>query len=98
MADNPFTFSVEAGFSEDGIWILDARLQWCDGVVPADGSQLLGEGRLALLERIAREAMHGRALGAKSIQLHLNTGDICSDMVLGVLPPRLRNSYAKISE
>ncbi len=73
--DAPFTISVEAGFDEDGIWVIDARLSCPDGMVPPFGSSLLGLGRLALLEAIAREGWRGRSLGAKRVRVHLEGHD-----------------------
>ncbi len=31
----PFTVFVDAAFDEDGFWVIDARLEWRDGTVPA---------------------------------------------------------------
>ena len=73
--DAPFTISVEAGFDESGIWVIDARLTWRDGVVPPLGSRLLGLGRLALLEAIAREGWRGRSLGATRVRVHMEGHD-----------------------
>lgn len=68
--DAPYTVSVESGFSEDGIWVIDARLDWRDGL-PPEGSELIGHGRLALLTGIAREGARGRALGATRVRVHM---------------------------
>ncbi len=78
---DPFTVSVEAGFAEDGIWRIDARLRFRDGSAPL-GSDLLGEGRLALLAGITREGLRGRSLGAKIVRVHLDTGDRVRDVGL----------------
>jgi len=82
----PFTVSVEAGFTEDGIWYIDARLKFREGVPPS-GNDLLGEGRLALLAGIAREGTRGRALGAKIVRVHLDTGDRARDVGLMEIIP-----------
>jgi hypothetical protein len=66
----PFTVAVEAGFAENGVWVIDARLAFRDGP-PPDGSVLLGKGRLALLEAIEREGARGRSLGATRVQVSL---------------------------
>ncbi len=43
-----FTVFVEAGFDEDGIWVIDARLSWRNGIVPLSSGRLLSPrvGRL----------------------------------------------------
>ncbi len=74
MPREPFIVSVEAGFTEDGTWLIDARLEWRDGPPPL-GSRLLGLGRLALLEGIAREGWRGRALGATRVRVHMEGHD-----------------------
>ena len=71
----PFMVSVEAGFAENGIWTIDARLRFRDGITPPVGSRVLGEGRLALLEVIHREGLRGRALGANRVRIRLDSGD-----------------------
>ncbi len=83
MADDaPFSVSVEAGFDESGIWVMDARLRWRDGPPPL-GSRLLGLGRLALLEGIAREGLHGRALGATKVRVHMEGHEVGEMEYLG---------------
>ncbi len=71
MAEGPLTVTVEAGFGEDGIWIIDARLVWRDGL-PLEGSNLLGHGRIALLAAVAREGANGRSLGATRVRVHMS--------------------------
>ena len=79
-----FTVSVEAGFSEDGIWTIDARLQFRDGKTPPIGSNLVGEGRIALLQGIHREGLRGRSLGATRVKVLMDAGDGPVD-----IPPEL---------
>jgi len=71
---DPFSVSVEAAFTEDGVWLIDARLGFRDGPPPM-GSELLGLGRIALLEAIAREGQRGRALGATKVRVRLDADD-----------------------
>ena len=86
----PFTVSVDAEFTEDGVWIIDARLKFRDGAPPRIGSNLLGEGRLALLEAIAREGLRGRALGATKVEVRLDTGDSIRDVgLMEIIPETL---------
>lgn len=66
----PFTISVEAGFDDSGFWLIDACIAWRDGM-PPQGSDLLGEARMAMLTAIAREAQHGRSLGATKVRVHM---------------------------
>ena len=70
-----FTVFVEAGFSEDGTWTIDARVQYRDGKIPPLGSRLLGEGRTALLVGIGKEGLRGRALGATRVKVTMDAGD-----------------------
>ncbi len=70
-----FTVVVEAGFSEDGTWAIDARLQYRDGKTPPLGSRLLGEGRTALLIGIGNEGLRGRSLGATRVKVTMDAGD-----------------------
>ncbi len=73
--DPPFTVSAHAGFAEDGVWTIDARLEFRDGKTPPRGSRLLGDGRIELLKAIQREGLRGRALGATRARIHLDAGD-----------------------
>jgi hypothetical protein len=70
----PFTVSVHAGFSEDGILLIDARLSWHADPPPL-GSDLLGQGRMALLEGIGREVERGRSLNAMKVRVHMEGHD-----------------------
>ncbi len=79
-----FAVVVEAGFSEEGIWVIDARVKYQGGKSPAVGSRLLGEGRLALLAGITKEGQRGRSLGATRIKVLMDAGDGPVD-----LPPEL---------
>ena len=67
---DPFTVTCHAGFDESGFWLIDAEIKWRDGLPPR-GSRLLGEGYLAMLTAIAREAQHGRSLGAVKVRVHM---------------------------
>ena len=73
-SEYPFTIDYHSGFNEDGIWYIDVRLTFNDGPPPL-GSPLLGAGRVALLQAIAREAERGRALGANKVQVHMEGHD-----------------------
>jgi len=83
-SDPRFTVTVESGFSEDGVWTIDARVKYRDGKTPPIGSRLLGEGRLALLAGIAKEGLRGRSLGATRVKVTMDAGDGPVD-----LPPEL---------
>ena len=69
---DPFTVSAEGCFTEDGVWLIEARLRFREGA-PKVGSTLLGEGQYALLEGIAREGARGRTLGATKVEVRLDT-------------------------
>jgi hypothetical protein len=66
----PFTVTIDAGFDDSGFWLIDARIAWRDGM-PPQGSQALGEARIAMLIAIARAAHHGRSLGAMKVRVHM---------------------------
>jgi hypothetical protein len=84
--DPPFTLTVEAGFDEGGVWVIDARLVFRDGTPPT-GSGLLGDGRVALLKAIHEEGLRGRALGATRVLVRMDAGDGPVDITPdGVLP------------
>ena len=70
----PFTVSVEAVLTEEGTWLIDARLSWRDGLPPV-GCRFLDLARVALLEAIARQAERGRSLGATKVRVHLEGHD-----------------------
>ena len=78
----PFRVSVDAAFTEDGVWLIDARLRFRESPPPKVGSSLLGEGRCALLEAIAREGARGRTLGATKVQVRMDAGDGIRDVGL----------------
>ena len=44
-----FTVSVQAGLSEDGVWMIDARVQFLDGKTPPLGSRLLVYGLVVVV-------------------------------------------------
>ena len=67
---DPFTVTCHAGFDDSGFWLIDVRISWRDGM-PRQGSRLLGEGRIAMLTAIHREAQHGRSLGAMKVRVHM---------------------------
>ena len=67
----PFKLAIHSGFSEDGIWQIDCRLEWRDGTVPPDGSKLLGEGRVAMMGAIVQAGLEGRRLGARRVHCSL---------------------------
>jgi hypothetical protein len=66
----PFTITCHAGFDDSGFWLIDARITWRNGM-PPQGSQALGEARMAMLIAIAREAQRGRSLGAMKVHVHM---------------------------
>ena len=65
----PFTVTVEAGFNEAGVWIIDARLKFAEP--QGEGSIIFARGRLALVERIAEAGARGRSLGAKHVRVFM---------------------------
>src|SRR5687767_14067065 len=69
----PFVVTCAAQFRDDGVWIIQATLRFRDGR-PADASDLLAEGRLALLQAIVREGLRGRTLGATDARVFMDEG------------------------
>ena len=74
MTKDPFTITCHSGFNEEGVWTIDVRLHF-RGSPPPLGSALLGAGRIALLQVIAREAQRGRALGATKVKYRMEGQD-----------------------
>ena len=70
-----FTVTVESGFSEEGIWAIDAHVKFLDGKTPKRGSRLRREGCAALFVGIAQEGLHGRELGATRATVTMDTGE-----------------------
>ena len=68
--DAPCTISIDAGFDESGVWVIDTRISWRDGP-PPPGSVLLGAARGAMLTAIDAEARRGRMLGATKVRVHM---------------------------
>jgi hypothetical protein len=80
MTEDPFVVTVHGGFTEDGFWLIDAKLEWPDGP-PTNGTVERGRGLLALLEAIAREGQRGRSLGARKVRVHYEGHDKIAGMV-----------------
>ena len=78
-----FTVSAEGHLVTNGVWRIDARLTFREGLDPKVAEGLLGEGRLALLEAILREATLGRMQGATSVHLHMDVGGDLRELSLG---------------
>src|SRR2546422_7010978 len=72
--DAPCTISIDAGFDESGVWVIDTRISWRDGPSPP-GSVLLGAERGAMLTAIDAEARRGR-IDRKSTRLNSSHGYI----------------------
>lgn len=85
MADPEFTVDVQGHLVTNGVWRIDAKLRFRDGLDPQVGDELLGRGRLALLEGITREGARGRALGATSCRVFLDVAGRVSELALGDL-------------
>ena len=82
----PFTVTCHAGFDEDGVWLIDARLSWRDGPPPL-GSSLLGRGRLAMMRAIAKAGLQGRSLGARKVQVHMEGHEVGEMKMLALAVP-----------
>ena len=68
--------AVHAGFNEDGVWTIDARLRYAGGVIPPRRSVVRGNGRGALFEAVHREKLRGLDFyGAKRVSVHFDTGE-----------------------
>jgi len=54
MADPDFTVTCDGHLVANGVWSIDVRVRFRDGIQPALGDALLARGRLALIEAILR--------------------------------------------
>jgi len=81
MPVRKFTVHVEGHLVQSGVWRINAVLRF-HGAAPEPGDRLLGEGRLALLEGIAREGLRGRALGATQVRVCMDVAGQISEIDL----------------
>jgi hypothetical protein len=76
----PFIVHFASCFpEEDGVWQIDARVSYRDGV-PYFGNHLLGEAHTSLLMGIVREGMRGYAAGAALMMVHLDSGQSITEI------------------
>ncbi len=78
----PFAVSTEAGFDEEGMWVIEAHLRFRCCAPPAVGCALLDKARLALLGQLTREALRGHALGARRMRVCMHCGGRVSEITL----------------
>lgn len=83
MDNHDFNLSVQGHLVTNGIWRIEARLRFRDGLDPQPGDDLLDDGRLALIEAILREGQRGRALGASACRVLLDLNGDVRDVELG---------------
>ncbi len=69
------TVSVHAGFDEDGVWLIDARLEVPWNLSALERARLLGEGQIALAQKILREVHCGHSFGARVVRVEIATDD-----------------------
>ncbi len=75
-----FNLLSDAALTEEGVWLIDVRLRVNPTSEPL--SFILDQARPALIDRILREALRGRSLGARSFRVHLDTGRQAHDFPL----------------
>ena len=68
-----FTVDVDGAFDVDGIWRIDAVLRFREGISDVDKSKLVGEARLAVVLGIVQAVRRGRALGATSVRVVMDS-------------------------
>jgi hypothetical protein len=69
-----FSINTDAAFTEDGVWLIAARLRFGRRTMRQIGTVVRAEARLSLLTALTREALRGRALGATNIRVSLDAG------------------------
>jgi len=69
--EKDFITQVTGSMGDDGIWEIDATVTFRSGLDPQPGDELLGAGRLALLQGIVREGLRGRSLGATRVRVRM---------------------------
>lgn len=72
-----------------GVWRIDGALTFKEGLDVTTRDQLLGKGRLSLVNAIVREGVRGRSLGATAVQVHMDVDGRLSDFELGFVPARV---------
>ena len=78
-----FTVNVGGHLLTRGVWRIDGALTFRDNLDAAVHDQLLGKGRLALVNAIVREGIRGRSHGATAVQVHMDVDGCVSDFELG---------------
>jgi hypothetical protein len=81
VANPPFSVTIQAGFDHDGIWAIDGRVTFTDGLDTK--SPFFGQGRRAVLDAILQAERRGRALGALWVRVHMEVGSIVKHFDVG---------------
>lgn len=81
-----FTIDVVGHRLTKNVWRIDGALRFLEGLDVAARENLLGKGRLALVNAIVREGVRGRAHGATAVQVHMDVDGQVSDFDLADVP------------
>jgi len=77
----PFALTTEAAFTVEGVWLIRARFSFyktAEGPIRA----LVNQARLAMMSALTRQALRGRGLGARTVQVRLESGRHLTDFLL----------------
>jgi len=77
----PFALTTEADFTVEGVWLIQARFSFrktAEGPIRA----LVNRARLAMMAALTRQALRGRGLGARTVQVSLKSGGHRTDFLL----------------
>ena len=81
-----FTINVVGHRLTKTVWRIDGALRLSGDLDVEARDNLLGKGRLALVNAIVREGVRGRAHGATSVQVHMDVDGRLSDFELADVP------------
>lgn len=70
----PFVITIQVEITEQGVWLIHARVRFREGVPPRK-SPRLRQARQALWREIEREKARGKKLGVTRIRVHVKASD-----------------------
>lgn len=69
----PFALTTEADFTTEGVWLIRASFSF-HKTAQGPIRSLLNQARLAVMAALTRQALRGWGLGARTVQVRLESG------------------------